>query len=254
MERLGAVGTPQATDSLDAALRWRGHWRTSKTKGWASAPQLAASNTSVGRTGTVGLWNGDLDSLERLSVPAAETIERQDGEFRAAQQRLDGLDDQLAKAELRRVELDSQIEQLRLEGEVPDETELAEGRRRRDEGWWLLRAMDGMSAEICEAAFVAEFSPSGSLADAYEKALRIADDKVDRLRREADRVAARRNGRPASSQSCRARTARRIETPCPRTQHRRRTRLARPLASFGNRAVGAARDAGMARQAAIASA
>ena len=89
------------------------------------------------------------------------------------------------------LEIDKQIEQLRLEQEVPTEEDLAKVRQKRDEGWRLIRQVwqdkqePGKNAE----EFVAAFPPATELADAYELSVQQADDMADRLRREADRVA-----------------------------------------------------------------
>ena len=206
VERLGKIKPSPATGPLEAALRRARALASVESERAAISAELARLQAqTLAGLARLGQWTGDLDSLERLNVPAAETVERHEGELQAAQRRLYDLDGQLAKAETRQADLDREIEQLRLEGDVPDETELAKGRRRRDEGWRLVRArwVDGAPEIPREAAFVTDFAPAGSLADAYEKSLRIADEVADRLRREADRVAARA-GLVAQRQAIRA--------------------------------------------------
>ncbi len=137
------------------------------------------------------LWTGSMESFEMLPVPSLETIDTfelrlGDAESKVRHQRADL--DELQRAI---IEVDGQIEQLRLEQEVPTEEDLNRGRKKRDEGWqlvlkaWEEKQEPGKDAE----KFVAAFPSATGLADAYEISVQNADELADRLRREADRVA-----------------------------------------------------------------
>lgn len=144
-------------------------------------------NEAARQLRSLGLWTGTLVELAALPVPLLETVEtfasdfgRADGELSLLTQRHTELDQEQADVR-REIELLEQAEQ------VPTEEELARLRRRRDEGWSLIRAawLDGRDDEPARAAF-AKDKP---LAEAFEESVSRADLMADRLRREAERVA-----------------------------------------------------------------
>ena len=112
-------------------------------------------------------------------------------------------------------QLESRLQSLELQQDVPTEEMLLAARERREQGWQLVKAawLDGRPAGEDDTAFVAEFAPKGTLPAAYEQSVDRADALVDRLRREADRVAHKaeslaqlnrhRNLRAALSDECR---------------------------------------------------
>ena len=139
----------------------------------------------------LGIWEGTLDALEKLPLPAAETIDRFDREMQEARAAVERHQKDLDKAQAAVADLDRRIRQLRLEGEVPSEDDLADARRVRDAGWRLVlgRWLQGQADPDVLRQFVERFEGAGDLAAAYEQAVRRADDLADRLRREANRVA-----------------------------------------------------------------
>ncbi|MGO9113728.1 MAG: AAA family ATPase [Thermoguttaceae bacterium] len=140
----------------------------------------------------LGLWSGTLVVLEKLALPAAETIARFDRSLADAQAAIVRLQGQLEKARGDVATIGRDLERLRLEGEVPSEAELAEARRIRDAGWRLV-LQDWRSEPIDTPALenVLAAGEANDLAAAYEYMVRRADDLSDRLRREANRVANR---------------------------------------------------------------
>jgi uncharacterized protein YhaN len=137
------------------------------------------------------LWMGSMESFETLPVPSLETIDTfelrlRDAESKVKLQRADL--DELQRAI---IEIEGQMEQLRLEQEVPTEEDLNRGRVKRDEGWQIVRRAWKEKQEPREDTekFVAAFPLATDLADAYEISVQHADEVADRLRREADRVA-----------------------------------------------------------------
>jgi len=71
-------------------------------------------------------------------------------------------------------------------GEVPTEQDLEESRKKRQEGWQLLRRQWIDGEDISKEA--AEYDPGQAVHEAYEKNVEQADHIADRLRREAERV------------------------------------------------------------------
>ena len=86
----------------------------------------------------LGLWSGSLEALEKLALPAAETIARFDRSLSDAQAVIARLQGQWEKARVDSADIERDLERLRLEGEVPSEAELVEARKLRDAGWQLV--------------------------------------------------------------------------------------------------------------------
>lgn len=121
-------------------------------------------------------WSGRLEALARLPVPATETIERFEREFADSDDVLRSLEEKLAACQAERLEIDRELERLRLEQAVPSETDLLSRRENRDQLWQQIQAQ--AAAGPVADDWLAEF----------EQSLRDADEIADRLRREADRV------------------------------------------------------------------
>ncbi|MCA9132053.1 MAG: AAA family ATPase [Planctomycetales bacterium] len=138
------------------------------------------------------LWSGPLDELERLPVPASETVERFENGISDTQAKIASLTQRIEELRQTLQKLTQNLERLRLEQDVPSEDDLSRARELRDEGWKLVlqswRADTAADEEQC-AAFVAQFAPHGDLPRAFQAAIEAADQLSDRLRREADRVA-----------------------------------------------------------------
>lgn len=120
-------------------------------------------------------WTGTLDALAGLPLPSLETVDRFERELAAAQRDLNDAERQRDETAEALADLDRQIEQQRLLGEVPTEQELIEGRTVRDQTWRGFRA-DARPLTDRDAL------------DAYERQVAHADTVADRLRREASRV------------------------------------------------------------------
>lgn len=135
----------------------------------------------------LSLWSGTAAELERLSLPMAETVE-------VFGQRIDKIksgielverDIQQLKEEIRRI--NERLVQLKFQGDVPSQEDLARARQHRDRGWQLIRQawLEGVSDVEAER----EFSPDQPLAEAYEAAVVKADETADRMRLESQQVA-----------------------------------------------------------------
>jgi len=143
------------------------------------------------------LWNGSLEELEALSIPAAETMDRFQHHLDECQTDLKRIFARVEEAVDQLKQVDQKLEQLRLEQDVPSEADLQKAREQRDAGWQLIRQAltekrepdDNLTAE-----FISSITPGGGdLLQAFQISLEQADLLADRLRREADRVAEKSN-------------------------------------------------------------
>ena len=125
------------------------------------------------------LWAGTLEELEKLPIPSIETIDTFEDRLNETQRQMEQLSSEKKSIEEKITEIDGEINELRLEQEVPTEEDLQMARKIRDQGWQL----------ILQAWKEGEGEPGGTLTEAYEISVKDADELADRLRREADRVA-----------------------------------------------------------------
>ena len=139
--------------------------------------------------------SGTIADLERLAVPNPETVDRFEKEFAGLgserSRLLREIDHATADVETSRV----QARAIQLGGAVPTEADLLQARALRDRGWQLLlEKWRGTSTlDFIEAAAYCGQCGQQTLEAAYADAVREADLISDRLRREADRVAALAN-------------------------------------------------------------
>lgn len=139
---------------------------------------LAAEKRAAVDLQRLPVWSGTLEELERLPVPAIESIERFDAELASHENDRHILMQEGTRLDAESLDLDRQLEQLELRQDVPTEDSLREARRQRDAGWRRLRqAWDRADA------------PPAELRDSYEADVETSDEIADRLRREADLVA-----------------------------------------------------------------
>jgi len=138
---------------------------------------------------------GAIADLERLALPNSETVDRFEQEFaslgREKFHHLREIDKVTAEVETSR----AQARAIQLGGAVPTEADLERARARRDRGWrLLLEKWSGTATlDFIEAAAYRGQRGHQTLEAAYADAVREADLISDRLRREADRVAALAN-------------------------------------------------------------
>ncbi|NOX80050.1 MAG: AAA family ATPase [Deltaproteobacteria bacterium] len=134
-----------------------------------------------------GLWTGELAQLLELPLPSVETVRRFEADYGELENDRKQLRKDLKKAagELQSARADSR--EVAYGGEVPTEQDLAASRRKRQEGWRLLRRQWLDGEDIAEEA--AEYEPGRAVHDAYEGYVELADHLADRLRREAALVA-----------------------------------------------------------------
>ncbi|MBW7990821.1 MAG: AAA family ATPase [Planctomycetes bacterium] len=135
----------------------------------------------------LGLWSGDLEQLLELALPLLETVRRFEtdyGELSKERQQLKK-DRHKAEAEMKAAKTDNK--EVAYGGEVPAEQDLEQSRKKRQDGWQLLRRKWIDGEDISKEA--EEYEPGQAVHDVYEKDVEQADSIADRLRREAGRVA-----------------------------------------------------------------
>lgn len=136
----------------------------------------------------LGLWSGPMEELEKLRVPLPETVDRFESLLGGQEAEIARLDEKIAAAGEEEGNLEQQLATLRLMGEVPSEEELAQARDDRDQGWQLVRRAWLLQDDVNLEARA--YDPERDLPEAYEKRVNHSDEVSDRLRREAERVAA----------------------------------------------------------------
>lgn len=145
--------------------------------GMAAAKKRLSAGLSA-----LGLWKGALEQLPLLPLPLAETVRAFEADFKTLRDRLDRLDDSMAKEESKLAGYREQLAAEDPEDEI-GEDKLEEARRDRQYGWhlvrraWLERKRDEQEEQ--------SYSGGYPLHLAYERAVDRADNLADRLRREA---------------------------------------------------------------------
>ena len=135
----------------------------------------------------IGLWSGDLAALMGLSLPLSETVQQFEKSYSeiAVERREIQKELKMAEKELKHIRVD--IKKVVYAGEVPSEEELSLTRKKREQGWQLVRREWLDQEDVTKES--KSYDPELSLPDAYEGYVEQADILADRLRREADRVA-----------------------------------------------------------------
>ncbi len=150
----------------------------------AAAQRAELAEQLARQVAALRIWKGTIDELERLPLPADETIDRFAQQFQSAKQQCETAREKLATGERDLAGLDEQIEQLRLALDVPTEDDLAAARGERDAIWQSIAAQL-VATKLDKSS--REAAPE--LVARYAQAVAHADQLADRLRREATQVA-----------------------------------------------------------------
>lgn len=141
----------------------------------------------------LGPWKGTLVELEALPVPAAETIDRFETELDAAASVVRDLEREQKEIEESARRNEQEIEELRLQQDVPTEDDLTRARERRESLWQLIRSVweRGEPSVASKSQAAGESDTPADLGRSFELSVTKADEVADRLRREARQVAAK---------------------------------------------------------------
>jgi len=136
------------------------------------------------------LWIGTLEELETLALPTRESVDQFEQRFIASAQHIERLQSNAERVERELSKIETDLRKIETGHDLPTEEGLRRARRRRDDGWRLVRGrLDGHPGDPKEiTAFKSCFPGMTSLAGAFEKSVGHADQLADRLRREADQV------------------------------------------------------------------
>jgi len=190
--KLEKLGTPRQTDPLNNAIsRAEEYGALEKHYGKEQSEIRSALKTLDVALGKQTLWSGSVEKLERIPVPSMETIGLFEDQTAEAKIKYGSLKEDYEKIQRTLADVERQIEELRLQQEVPTEEDLQKAREQRGRGWRLiLHALEGkpvLDQEIGD--YIKEVGFSKRLSEAFENSVHKADEIADRLRREAERVA-----------------------------------------------------------------
>jgi uncharacterized protein YhaN len=192
--RLAALAKPRPVDALKTAIasaeealpleQQLKSVRTENQSLWQACEQGRAR---------LGLSATSLEELGRLQAPALETIRVFEDRFDGLERRLSSLTEEIRKTAAYLSETGHRLEEARLTREVPTEADLEAARQLRGRGWELIvRRLNSETVSMDEQRFFMHSFPGEvSLSAAFAASIEKSDALADRLRREADRVAAK---------------------------------------------------------------
>ena len=137
------------------------------------------------------LWNGTAEELAALATPSIATIERFEKEWMELDSEIKAVRKRKSDAVKQQSALARELAKMESNQSIPSQLELEVKRGIRDRGWKLIRNqwLDQNIDAQASTEFVARFSSSSHLSDAFEKSILDADRTSDQLRTDADRVA-----------------------------------------------------------------
>ncbi|MCF8142705.1 MAG: AAA family ATPase [Deltaproteobacteria bacterium] len=158
--------------------------------------RLAAAEAQVGLSeeqvhadlAALGLWTGDISALERLSLPAEETMRRFETDLADADQNLADIKKEGIRIQRVLKDKEKALAELTQMRDLPSSKDLGSDRTLRDKGWRSVRRVWLEGGDL-DQDFMKHFSGTIDLAQAYEKSVVRADDTADVLRDHADAVA-----------------------------------------------------------------
>jgi uncharacterized protein YhaN len=135
--------------------------------------------------------HGDWTNAEKLRIPSTEAVARFRKEFEEAKRAVTRADDERQQIDRDMATLRGQFVDTAGAEPVPTINDLSEARSDRDAGLLLIRhRLDDRADTQAETHFSARHAPGRPLIDAAEATVRQCDALADRLRHEAERIAA----------------------------------------------------------------
>jgi uncharacterized protein YhaN len=188
-ERLDGLETPRDISPLEDCLDRAGglgkiqeQLSNARTE-YASALEQAEADLSA-----LGLWSGELYALERLAVPSVETMRGFETTFSEFDRGIEELKKEADRLEEELKQRRKALSDLAGARDLPSVEDLHSHRALRERGWRSVRSVWLERGEV-DQGFVDAVSRGADLADAYEKAVSVADDTADTLRNQAEDVA-----------------------------------------------------------------
>lgn len=135
------------------------------------------------------IWRRPAEEIPSTPLPLMETVERYIEEWKAL-----GNDSQNAEREKKQAEdslrnIQFEIRQLEIGGQIPLETDLEQARRHRDDGWELVKRV--WLNQESERDVASRYTNGRPLSEVFEQSMAEADRISDLLRKESGRVARR---------------------------------------------------------------
>ena len=137
------------------------------------------------------LLTGSLGDIPDLPVPIRESINRFEELFGELDKRTHRLKEKLEETADASSEASQRLDEMQRAGTVPTEEELAQIRIKRQQLWQLLRRQWIEGENVTSEA--TSLDAQRALPEAFEHRVTGADELVDRLRREAERVHSQAN-------------------------------------------------------------
>ncbi len=179
---------PKDTQALEDCLeRTAEQGKIEQRLSYAETEFAAAQEQAEVDLSALGLWSGDLRSLEELVIPTDETMRSFETNLSQADQTLADIEKEGARLEKQLKDNQKTLSELNRSGDLPSLEDLKSHRALRDRGWRSVRAVWLERGEI-DQGFMEDLPQGLDLAGAYEKAVYIADDTSDRLRTDAEAV------------------------------------------------------------------
>jgi len=191
---LNSLEKPQPLDSLPIALKEALEYGPLEKQNKSDLYDIQSALKTISQEIVkLGFTDNSAEELECLSVPSIETIQLFENRFESANRRVNEIKTEIKKALSALSEVERQIEAHRLEQEVPTEIDLQNARDIRNHGWQIIsrKLKDEPTPEKELQDYLKTTPGSTNIAETFETNLQQADVIADRLRREADRVAAK---------------------------------------------------------------
>ena len=191
---LSSLEKPQPLDNLPIALKEALEYGPLEKQNKSDLYEIKSALKTISQEIVkLGFADNSAEKLERLSVPSIETIQLFENRFDSADRQANEIKTEIKKARSALSKVERQIEAHRLEQEVPTEIDLQKARDIRNHGWQLisLKLKDEPTSEKELQDYLKTTPGSTNIAETFEANLQQADVIADRLRREADRVAAK---------------------------------------------------------------
>ena len=189
-----ALDAPPAVEELRAAVAQAVEFAPLEKHNRAEQVDIITVRETIAlEQSRLELGHHHTDALEGLAVPSADTVMVFEERFDLLERRIEDLRGDIATTRRHLQEVERQIETHRLEREVPTEEDLQAAREKRDRGWQIIlrRLNEDPVLEDELQVYISATRGTKNLAEAFEADLQQADVLSDRLRREADRVAAK---------------------------------------------------------------
>lgn len=136
----------------------------------------------------LGIWAGDLATLETMSIPPEETIRRYEKDLAQGRDNLAAVKKEIRRLDQAIMESKAEYEEKTSARKLPAPEDLQRRRDLRDQGWRSVRTV-WLNGGEPDHQFLSAFPDQPALADAYQQSVKDADETADLLRIEAGAVA-----------------------------------------------------------------